>query len=626
MNLSGMPSNGFTELQGRLIILKVGVLIIVSLLALRLWQLQVRDGPHYRELSQDNRTRSILLHPARGLVYDRKGRLLANNIPSFNLYVELKDIKNREVLAERLVHYLDIDAGELQKQLRSRGMLTRVKLMGGLTLQQAAIVESHRLDLPGVVIQPEYQRNNPQGPYAAHLIGYVGEVSEEQLDQEEFRELLQGSIVGHYGVERMYDQTLRGQAGRKLIEVDAMGHEKQTLSVEKPHAGNDLFLTIDFQLQKLAEDLLGEEAGAIVALIPQSGEILALASQPSFDPNALSRGLSSKNWNSILRDSRHPLTNRAIQGQYPPGSTFKIIMAAGALETGAIEASDTIQCHGGFAFGNRTYRDWKAGGHGTVNLHQAMVNSCDIYFYKVGNKMGIDSISAYASQFGLGRKTGVDLPSESTGIVPTPGWKQKVRGEPWYPGETISVSIGQGFVTVTPIQMANVIATIANGGVAHRPQLVRGIRRRDTGVMEEEVERAGIPLNLRPDVVRAIQQSLASVVTEGTARLAQSKIVSIAGKTGTSQVVALRADSEEEAPKEFRDHAWFVSYAPVEQPRIAVAVLVEHMGHGGSAAAPLAKQIIEAFITIEAQDDPKKEALSSKISWQPLAPEVTSHG
>ena len=626
MNLHGMSSNGFTELQGRLIILKVGVLIIVSLLVLRLWQLQVRDGPHYRELSQDNRTRSILLHPARGLVYDRKGRLLANNVPSFNLYVELKDIQDPERLTERLVHYLDLDAEELPKQLRSRGSLTRVKLMSGLTLQQAAVVESHRLEMPGVVIQPEYQRNNPQGPYAAHLIGYVGLVSEDQLAQEEFRMLYQGSIVGHYGVERMYDGTLRGQAGRKLIEVDALGHKKQTLSVEKPQAGHDLYLTIDFELQKLAENLLGEEAGAIVAIDPQSGEILALASQPSFDPNALSRGLSSKEWNKILQDNRHPLTNRAIQGQYPPGSTFKIIMAAGSLETGTIDPSDTVQCFGGFPFGNRTYRDWKAGGHGTVDLHRAMMDSCDVYFYKVGNKMGINTISSYASQFGLGRKTGIDLPSESTGLVPTPEWKERDRGEPWYPGETISVSIGQGYLTVTPIQMANVIATIANGGVAHRPQLVRGIRRRDTGAIEEEPTQAGTSLNLRPEFVRVIQQSLEAVVTEGTARRAQSKIVKIVGKTGTSQVVALRTESEEETPKEFRDHAWFVSYAPLEHPTIAVAVLVEHMGHGGSAAAPLAKKVIEAFVTMNTKDESLRSPPSQKISWRPHLSGMTPNG
>ena len=596
MSDSGLHQSGLAELQQRLVLLKVGVLVVVGLLALRLWQLQVRDGPYYRELSQDNRTRSILLHPARGLIYDRNGKLLANNVPSFNLYVELKDVSDRKALIQKLVGYLEIDESELSKKFRARGSLTRVKLKGGLTLREAALIESHRLDLPGVVVHPEFQRNNPQGPYAAHVIGYVGEVSEQQLLKEDFQGLHQGSIVGQYGVERKYDQLLRGQAGRKLIEVDALEHEKRTISVDKPQAGHDLYLTIDFDLQQLAEDLLGEEAGAIIALDPKTGETLALASQPSFDPNALSRGLSSKEWQKILQDKRHPLTNRAIQGLYPPGSTFKIIMAAAALETNGVDMTDTIQCGGRFRFGKRTFRDWKASGHGWVDLHKAMTHSCDVYFYKMGHRLGIETIATYASLFGLGEKTGIDLPSERSGIVPSPEWKQQARGEPWYPGETISVSIGQGYVTVTPIQMARVIATISNNGVSHQPQLVRGVRRRNTGEVEAWPKPQATPLGLQPAFVEGIQRSLASVVSEGTARRANSPLVTIAGKTGTSQVVALRSDKEKETPKEFRDHAWFVSYAPFENPQIAVAVLAEHSGHGGSAAAPLARKLIEAFI------------------------------
>jgi len=597
MSDSGFQQSGLTDLQQRLVLLKVGVLVVIGLLALRLWQLQVRDGPYYRELSQDNRTRSILLHPARGLIYDRNGKLLANNVPSFNLSVQLKDVDDQEALIQRLVEYIKIDQAELTKRFQVRGTLTRVKLKSGLTLREAALVESHRLELPGVVVHPEFQRNNPQGPYAAHVIGYVGQVSEQQLSQEDFHGLHQGSIVGQYGVERKYDTLLRGQAGRKLIEVDALGHEKRTISVDKPQAGHDLYLTIDFDLQRLAEDLLGEEAGAIIALDPMTGETLALASRPSFDPNALSRGLSSKEWRSILQDTRHPLTNRAIQGLYPPGSTFKIIMAAAALETNAVDITDTIQCRGRFRFGRRTYRDWKASGHGSVDLQKALTHSCDVYFYKMGHRLGIETIATYASLFGLGQKTGIDLPSERRGIVPSSEWKQKARGEPWYPGETISVSIGQGFVTVTPIQMAQVIATISNDGVAHQPQLVKGIRRRNTGEVKMQPPSAATPLGLQPAFIKEIQRSLALVVSEGTARRANSPLVTIAGKTGTSQVVALRSDEkEDETPKQFRDHAWFVSYAPFDHPRIAVAVLAEHSGHGGSAAAPLARELIETFI------------------------------
>lgn len=596
MSDSGFQQSGLSDIQQRLVFLKVGVLVVISLLTLRLWQLQVRDGPHYLELSQDNRTRSILLHPARGLIYDRNGILLANNVPSFNLYVELKDVKDREGLIQKLVEYLNIDASEVSEKIRTQSSRTRVKLKGSLTLREAALIESHRLALPGVVVQPEFQRNNPQGPYAAHVVGYVGEVSERQMSKEYFEGLRQGSIVGQYGIEREYDQLLRGQAGSKLIEVDALGHEKRTISVDKPQAGHDLYLTIDFDLQQLAEDLLGVEAGAIVALDPKTGETLALASRPSFDPNALSRGLRSKDWQDILRDKRHPLTNRAIQGLYPPGSTFKIIMAAAALESNTVDISETIQCNGRFRFGNRTYRDWKASGHGTVDLHKAMMHSCDVYFYKMGHRLGIETIATYAKLFGLGKKTGIDLPSEQSGIVPSAEWKQKARGEPWYPGETISVSIGQGFVNVTPLQMAQVIATISNNGVAHQPRLIRGVRHRNTGQIETWPIPQATPLGLNPTFVEGIQRSLASVVSEGTGRRANSPLVTIAGKTGTSQVVALRPDKEKDTPKEFRDHAWFVSYAPFENPQIAVAVLAEHSGHGGSAAAPLARELIEAFI------------------------------
>ena len=622
----GFQSTGLADIQGRLLLIRVVVLIIVGLLVVRLWQLQVRDGDYYRDLSRDNRTRSVVLHPVRGFIYDRNGILLANSVPSFNLYVELSDVPDREALIGRLVELLPLDQSELNKTMEAYVGETPIRLKKGVSLKEAAIIESHRLDLPGVAIRPEFQRNNPEGVYAAHVLGYVGIASEEQLAREEFQGLPSGSAIGQYGVERIYERTLRGRAGRKLIEVDALGHEKRMISVDKPHVGNDVYLTIDFRLQKLAEDLLGEEAGAIVALDPQTGDILALASRPSFDPNALSRGLRADAWNDILQDERHPLTNRAIQGQYPPGSTFKIIMATAALETNAIELTETVRCGGRFRFGRRTFRDWKKYGHGAVDLHKAIAQSCDVYFYRLGDRMGVDTIAAYAKQFGLGARTGIDLPGEKTGLVPSSEWKQRTRGEPWYPGETISVAIGQGFVTVTPLQMAKVIGMIANNGIALQPHVVRGVRGRKGEWIEEWSPTQSVPLTLPAHQLEAIQAALAAVVTEGTARRARSSMVRVAGKTGTAQVVSLRSKSKEDTPKQFRDHAWFVAYAPFEHPSIAVAVLLEHMGHGGSAAAPLAKELIEAYVSYGVDDKERTQMSLERPSHKIMQQETRRDG
>ncbi len=589
--------NELADIHSRLIFLKVGLLMILVLLGLRLWQLQIRDGVFYLELARDNRTRSIVLEPARGLLYDRNGELLANNIPSFQLYVSLEDVQDREALINRLPHYIDINSQTVSKKLSQKSRRGRVKIKNGLTLKEAALIESHRMELPGVLIQPEYQRHYPLGAYASHVIGYVGEISEAQLKNPEFLDLHAGRIIGQYGVERTLDAHLLGKTGRKIIEVDAFGYPKRTLSVQPPLAGNDLYLTLDIRLQRLAEDLLGEESGAIVALDPWNGDVLVLASRPSFNPNDLSGGISPQAWQLLLQDSRHPLTNRAIQGQYPPGSTFKIVMAAALLGTHTMKANDSHICHGTFPFGRRVFRDWKRWGHGTVNLTKALAESCDVYFYKAGNQLGIDTIATYSRQFGLGSKTGINLPSERSGLVPSTAWKKKNRGERWYPGETISVAIGQGFLSVTPIQMAKAIGIVATNGQVVQPRLLKGVRLRRTGNFTEEPMPSTQQLPLSPQLFSHIKEGLVAVVTKGTGKRAQSKIVSIAGKTGTAQVIALKDDGDtSEVKKKHRDHAWFIAFAPVEQPKIAVAVIVEHMGHGGSAAAPLAKALIEAYI------------------------------
>ena len=600
--IANNPDTDLAELQKRLTMIKIGLLVIITLLGLRLWQVQIRDGHYYQALAWDNRTRSIILRPARGLIYDRNGQLLANNVPSFNLYLSMEDIKDRQKIIDQLIHYLDLDREALETTLSHTRHSSLVKAKRGLTLKEAALIESHRLDLPGVIIQPEYQRNYPLGRHVAHVIGYVGEISDTQLQQKADPSLQPGSMIGQYGIERTYDQYLRGQPGRELIEVDALGHKKQPLSTQRPQAGNDLYVTLDIRLQRLAEELLGKDSGAIVALAPHTGEILAMASQPEFNPNALSNGLTPTQWQTLLHDSRHPLTNRAIQGQYPPGSTFKIVMAAAALGSHTLDVSDPITCRGGFHFGRRTYRDWKAGGHGVIRLIKALAQSCDVYFYKAGNRMGIKTIAEYAHQFGLGKRTGIDLPSERPGLVPSPEWKLRVKGEPWYPGETISVSIGQGYLTVTPLQMAMVVAFVANNGQRIHPHFIRAIRDRTTGHIKDWTVAPPTQMMVSTAILSHVREGMAAVVREGTARRIRSSLVSIAGKTGTAQVVALRSGAGKHIPKKFRDHAWFVAFAPIEAPRIAVAVIVEHKGHGGSAAAPLAKELIETFIQLDSRN------------------------
>ncbi|MGZ8384970.1 MAG: penicillin-binding protein 2 [Nitrospira sp.] len=605
------PEAEFGDLHRRLFILRVGLLLVVALLGLRLWHLQIREGPYYRDLSENNRTRLVLLEPARGLIYDRHGVLLANNVPSFSLYVTLEDVKDREALIQQLSNLLGFDPTLVRKKMTARGskLLPR-KIKDRMTLRDAMLVESNRLDMPGVMIQVESQRNYPGGVTAAHLLGYVGEISSDQLEKPEFVDLHQGSIVGQYGVEKSYDRHMRGMAGQKNVEVDALGHEKKAVVVERPQAGNDLYLTIDVRLQKVAEDLLGGEYGAIVALDPNSGDILAMASRPGFDPNVLSRELTAKQWVEIVQDEGRPLNNRASQGQYPPGSTFKIPMAVAALETKTMSPSSTVFCNGGYQFGKRLYHDWKASGHGYVDLHDALVHSCDVYFYTIGQRMGIDVMAEFGKDFGLGKATGVELPSERAGIMPSTAWKQKAKNEQWLPGETISAAIGQGYVTVTPLQMASLVGTVANNGVSYRPRLVQAVMDRTSGNLQELPAVPRGKINAKPETFRVIKDALADVVTKGTATRAKSSMVTIGGKTGTAQVAALRTGPEENIPKKFRDHAWFVAFAPVESPKIAVAVLAEHMGHGGAAAAPLAKEVIETYMKLA----PQVPAVTSDLS------------
>ncbi len=599
---------GFKNLQRRRLYLRLGLLLGLLILSVRLWYLQVVKGAYYRALSEQNRIRTVDVKPARGLIFDRHGELLANNVPSFNLYLTVEDIRDREGLAAALEDLLGLPRAETRKRLAMQARsYVPILVKAGLTLREAALIESRRLDLPGLRIQAESQRNYPQGLLAGHLLGYIGEVSPEQQDEPAFAGLPPGSMVGKAGIEKTYDRMVRGTAGEKTIEVDARGNERNTVGVVEQTPGDDLYLSLDLRMQQMAESLLGEEAGAVVALDATNGDVLTLASRPAFDPNTLSRGLSPATWEQIVTDPRHPLINRALQGQYPPGSTFKIVVASAALESDKWSSDTKVRCAGVFPSGNHVFKDWKKGGHGVMDMDQALINSCDVYFYSIGQRLGIDAIAEAARGFGLGQPTGIDLPSERVGIVPSTAWKQRVRKEPWYAGETISVAIGQGYITVTPLQMAVATAAVANGGTLYKPRLVRAVRERASSRLQEvpPQDRGTLPLGDRTFAL--LHESLRGVVARGTGGRARSAIVDIAGKTGTAQTVGARAaqmgTNREDVPKPFRDHAWFVAYAPADHPKIAVAVIVENTGHGGTFAAPIAKALIEEYLKVSDTDD-----------------------
>jgi|SRR5579884_409491 len=621
MRESYLPQEETRDLQSRIYWLLGLILLALMGLLLRAWYLQGVNGKFYLELSENNRIRVVETAPPRGLIYDRNGALLVNNVPSFNLYVVLGDMPNQATVLPHLANLIGMNEEEMMRRVtfKKEDPFFPIKVKDDLTMREVALIEGHGLDLPGVKIEAEFKRNAIYGTYAAHLLGYVGEITQAQLESGNYQNIKRGGIIGQYGIEQTFDSIIRGTPGQKRIEVDALGHEIRVLEVNEPLRGDDIFLALDLNVQKVAEEALGNQNGAIVAMDPKNGDIIAMVSHPAFNPNLLSQGASSRAWEALLKDEGRPLTNRVIQGQYPPGSTFKIVLGAALLETKEATPASRVECRGFLPFGNRNFKDWKKGGHGSVDLHRALVESCDVYFYEMGNRLGIDTISKYSHLFGLGQPTGIELGSEKGGLIPSTEWKRQVRKEPWYPGETLSVSIGQGYVTVTPLQQALMISTVANQGVLHPPQLLKKIRDQETGSVQEVPAAEGKHIPVSPETFRIIQSALAGVVSDphGTASSSKSPFVSMGGKTGTAQVIGLKGGVHGKLPDKYNDHAWFVAFAPVESPKIGVAVLVENGGHGGSAAAPLARKVIEAYLGVV---PPSVEPMTVKSPAPPPAP------
>ncbi|HEY2986341.1 MAG TPA: penicillin-binding protein 2, partial [Candidatus Binatia bacterium] len=471
-------------------------------------------------------------------------------------------------------------------------------------------------DLPGVTLRTRPRRSYVESGMAAHLLGYLSEIGPRQLKTQKANGYSMGDEIGQFGLERRWEEFLRGQSGGQQVEVDALGRRVRVLHEVEDVPGHNVILTLDKDVQQTAYEALQGKEGAIVALDVSNGAVLAMASTPAFDPNVFARGVTAQEWRNLMTDRLHPLNNRAIHGQYPPGSTFKIVLAIAALEEGAVQPDTHLGCAGSMAFGNRVFRDWKKEGHGSVDLHRGIVQSCDVYFYQVGQRLGVDKIAHYARALGLGAKTGIDLDDEKSGLIPDSEWKKKRYGQPWFPGETPSIAIGQGYVTVTPLQMANMMATVANGGTLYRPWFVRKVESLDGTVIREYEPEEISSITFKEGTLEQVRKALADVVNsgEGTGGAAKSQVTQIAGKTGTAQVAEMRGNTikSENLAYLIRDHAWFVSYAPADKPEIAVVVIVEHGGHGGSAAAPLAKKVIEKYLAVRGETPPPKENLAGR--------------
>jgi len=568
------------------------------------WYLQVVRTDYYTRLSDSNHLRRVTLLPQRGLIADADDRSLVSNRIAFNITLLREKVEDLPALLPALARVLEVPEGTLRERLaryRGRPRFEPVVLKEDVDLRDVALVESRRLELPMLSVGIEARRDYPHGPLAAHALGYVGEATEEQVRRAAEGGYDPGDLVGKAGIERQYDDALRGAKGWKEVVVNSHGREMEEVGEGRQATpGRALRLSVDLDLQEALEEAYGEELGSAIFIDPNSGAVLAMLSRPAFDPNVFAHRFSHDVWAALIGDPQHPLQDRVSLSKFAPGSVFKVVMAMAALEEGVATPARIDHCNGSYRFGERTFQCWgiRKGGHGTIGMRDAIIHSCNVYFYRLGNDLGIERISRWSHLLGFGQPTGIDLPHEEGGTVPDPEWKRRAvpRDPVWHPGETISVSIGQGALEVTPLQMAVFAATIGSGGTVYRPRLVQSQEARQ-GVGEG----AG-----RADVVRTVPISAATlavikdamwgVVNEGTGTRARLEGMDVCAKTGTAQVFKASRDIDaDKLPKDRRDHAWFVGFAPRDEPVIAFAVFVQNGGHGGTVAAPIARAVLERF-------------------------------
>ena len=603
------------------------LLAAISILLIRLGYLQIIRGAEFKQKSENNSVRFRKIKPLRGLIMDRNGVVIVDNRPSFDvLYIPSK-VKGNELSVEKLKDIYkskSLDFSFDQDIPETANPYSPIKLEKNVNMEKVALIETNALNLPGIYIDVSPIRLYLDGEMLAPVIGYTGEISKEDLEKNS-DEYAYGDVLGKHGLEKFFDSYVRGRRGAELVEVNVYGKEIKNLGRIDPVSGYNIVLTIDADLQKAAWQAFEGKPGAAVVVDTRNGSVLAMVSSPSFDPNLFNNGISYDQWDKLQNNPFAPLSNKAISGQYPPGSTYKLIVAAAALEEGIITSDTKVLCNGSFTLGSRTYRCWKKGGHGWVDLHKAIVESCDVYFYTVGKMLGVDKIAQYAKRFGLGEVSGIDLPNEKNGLVPTKDWKLKRKKVAWQPGETISTSIGQGFNLTTPLQLANAFSAFANGGTLWRPHLVKYIESTDGKIYKEFLPEKKGELKLNPKTVEILNSALWGVVNEpgGTGHAARMLNIDVCGKTGTSQVLGLPEDEKARRMKIigafYKDHALFACYAPLKNPEIAVAVILENAGSGGAVAAPVARKILTAYF------EGKKKNKQPKVMAQSQSADKSMH-
>ena len=579
------------DLIGRIRLMNGLVTGLLVAIACCYWFVQIVQGDHFRELAENNRLRKLPIKAPRGLIYDRNGHLLVENIPSYNLLIDRSRSASLPAALAFAAGILGRQPAELQAIVdRDRAMpgFRPVLLAEHLTLPQVAQVGVEGLEFPEFEVEVQNLRLYRHGPQTAHALGYLGEVTPQEVERSDGA-YSPGDLVGKRGIEQVFDHLLRGRDGERVVVVDSRGKLLEEYGRRPAEPGKPLKLTLDLDLQQLAIQLFDgpDKVGSVVALDPRNGEIRAFVSAPSYDPNLFARRLAREEWEALIGAPHDPLRDRAIQNTYSPGSVFKIVMATAGLAEGIVNESDSVWCSGSNTIYGHSFRCWRPGGHGRVDFHAALKLSCDTYFYHLGQRLGIERIARYARLFGLGTPTGIELRGENPGLVPDPAWSLARRKHPWYPGETISVAIGQGPILVSPLQIATMTAIVANGGRPVHPHLVEGA--------EDDLP---APPELPERVLRAVRAGLDAVVNEpgGTATGARPSDVRIAGKTGTVQVIAQSARTNPSSmPFRFRDHGWFTSFGPVDDPQLVIVVFLEHGGSGSHGAAPIAKALYEKY-------------------------------